>query len=114
MTSIYRTEEDDADEFTTVRMHIFPSSSDAYNCSQCYEEIKNGDVLWIPEEKVVGILVEAWPVAVSEAKGAFHEIDSRVKDWDWSKVGSVSLGKPDYNMSEAFKIASAIKRSMEQ
>jgi len=34
--------------------------------SQCSDEIKSGDVLWVPSEGSAALLLGAWPVAVNE------------------------------------------------
>lgn len=64
-------------------VHYFDSSGEAYDASQCYDNIHDGDVLVVKSEKVVGILVEAWPVAITPNFGEFHV---PVEDWDWSSV----------------------------
>jgi hypothetical protein len=55
-------------------VHTFDSTGEAYDASQCNEAIRSGDVLHVPSEGVVGILCEAWPVAVTAAHGAFHQL----------------------------------------
>lgn len=53
-------------------VHTFDSSGEAYDASQCSDDISDGDVLAVPAEGVVGFLFEAWPVAVTSAVGEFH------------------------------------------
>jgi hypothetical protein len=55
-----------------IKTHRFDSTSDAYDASQTDESISNGDVLVVESERVVGVLVDAWPVAVTPERGAFH------------------------------------------
>ncbi|RWN60188.1 hypothetical protein [Mesorhizobium sp.] len=55
----------------TIRVHFFDSTGEAYDATQCDETIKNGDVLVIESEKVVG-LADTWPVAVTEHSGNLH------------------------------------------
>jgi len=55
-----------------VNVHYFLSSGEAYDASQCDENIRNGDVLVIKEEEVVGWLLDAWPVAITREHGEFH------------------------------------------
>lgn len=58
---------------TKPTIHTFASSGEAYDRSQTNDEIRDGDILSVPGECVVGILVEAWPTSISEeAHGAFH------------------------------------------
>jgi hypothetical protein len=59
----------------TAVVHLFDTSSDAYDASQCRENIHDGDILAALPERVVGFLHKAWPVAVTRNHGAFHGID---------------------------------------
>ncbi|MFJ1529701.1 hypothetical protein ACIOFV_14950 [Streptomyces mirabilis] len=54
------------------KVHRFSDTSEAYDASQCSEAIRDGDVLVVESERVVGFLDEAWPVAITEAHGEFH------------------------------------------
>lgn len=60
---------------TRPTVHLFESSGDAYDASQTRDDISDGDVLVVESERVVGFLVKAWPVAVSDEHGAFHALD---------------------------------------
>jgi hypothetical protein len=55
-----------------VKVHYFESTGDAYDASQCREDIKDGDILVVREEGVIGVLCKAWPVAVTKKFGKFH------------------------------------------
>lgn len=55
-----------------VNIHHFDSTYDAYNESQVRDDINDGDVLAVESERVVGILVGAWPVAITKQHGRFH------------------------------------------
>jgi hypothetical protein len=55
-----------------ARVHTFDDSGHAYDRSQTDDEIKNGDVFHIPEEGITGYMHKAWPMAVTQNKGAFH------------------------------------------
>lgn len=65
-----------------MKMHKFPTTSDAYDDTQCgvtYEdgsqiEVKNGDLLLIDAEKVVGV-TDTWPFAVTVAHGQLHSLE---------------------------------------
>ena len=57
-----------------VNVHFFYSSGDAYDATQCNEEIKNGDVFVIPSEKVIGV-ADTWPIAVTKEYGKFHTFE---------------------------------------
>jgi hypothetical protein len=72
-----------------TQVHQFDSTGEAYDASQCRDDIHDGDVLFVPSEGVAGFLYKAWPVAVTEACGAFHSL-SQGSDWEtmalqWSK-----------------------------
>src|SRR5262245_66200262 len=69
-----------------VTIHYFDSTGEAYNASQTRDEIKGGDVLVVVPEGVVGIMVGAWPTAVTETTGEFHGLAEGV---EWSAVPSV-------------------------
>lgn len=49
--------------------HIFSSSGEAYDLTQTDDGIKDGDVLVIPDEGIIGILIEAWPAAIIYQEG---------------------------------------------
>lgn len=53
-------------------VHRFDSTREAYDATQCREDIRDGDLLVVASEQVVGLLDEAWPVAFTEAHGEFH------------------------------------------
>jgi hypothetical protein len=57
-----------------TQVHQFDSTGEAYDASQCRDDIHDGDVLFVPSEGVAGFLFKAWPVAVTEAHGAFHTL----------------------------------------
>jgi len=67
----------------------FYSTGEAYNASQCRDEIKDGDILLVPNEGAAAILVRAWPVAVSQetAGEAFHTLE------DGNEWGTFEEGK---------------------
>jgi hypothetical protein len=48
------------------------STGDAYDVTQTSDEIFDGAVLIVASERVVGVMVEAWPTAVTVEHGAFH------------------------------------------
>lgn len=55
------------------RVHVYSSTRRAYNASQ--SEASDGDVLVVPSEGVVGVMVEAWPTAIDRDNcGEFHTL----------------------------------------
>jgi hypothetical protein len=60
-------------------VYYFDNSSDAYNGSQCRDEIKDGDILVGKSDRTVAILVKAWPVSITrETRGNFHGLEQNV------------------------------------
>lgn len=53
-------------------VHRFDSTEDAYTATQTRDDIRDGDVLVIPSERVAGFLLKAWPVAVTAQRGGLH------------------------------------------
>lgn len=78
-------------------VHTFKSTAEAYDASQSDDEIRDGDVLVGRSEAVVGVLVGAWPTAVTARHGSFHYLRPSVT-WD-----SVEGGR--YNDSVAVATA---------
>ena len=56
-----------------MNIHRFESTGDAYDACQCDEKIKDGDVLLIESEGVVG-LAHTWPYAVTLNLGKLHGV----------------------------------------
>jgi len=54
------------------KVHRFTSTAEAYDATQCRDDIRDGDVLVVESERVVGFLDAAWPIAITEAHGEFH------------------------------------------
>jgi hypothetical protein len=66
----------------TMQVFVFDSTGDAYDSSQCLDQIKDGDLLIVPSEKVAGFLVQAWPCAVTDELGVFHAL---AEDLSWDE-----------------------------
>ncbi|MEU0627727.1 hypothetical protein [Streptomyces sp. NPDC005989] len=54
-------------------VHRFDDTTAAYNASQCYDEIKDGDVLVVASERAIAVLMGAYPVALTILNGQFHD-----------------------------------------
>jgi len=89
-----------------VAVHTFGSSGEAYDASQTRDEIKDGDVLFVPSENALAIVVSAWPTAVDEelAGDAFHVLSPEV---EWSEVPTLDGGTRDYSASVAAALLAA-------
>ena len=59
-----------------IQVHEFTDTHDAYDLSQCSDDIEMGDVLVVKSEKVVAFLLSAWPVAVTKEHGALHSFST--------------------------------------
>jgi len=55
-----------------IRVHTFSSTATGYDQTQYRNDIHDGDVLFVPTERVAGFLMKAWPIAVSVNNGEFH------------------------------------------
>jgi hypothetical protein len=64
------------------RVHRFDSTIEAYNATQWNDEIRDGDVLVIASEKVVGFLNRAWPAALTDERGELHSLTAPVAEID--------------------------------
>lgn len=84
------------------KVHRYDTEGEAYDNSQCDDDVKDGDVLVTPYS--IGILVDAWPTR------AFHDGVAREDDWDnafhiltpgadWSKLCRVDGTAGDYIVS---------------
>lgn len=60
------------EEQRSVRVHVYNTTSYAYDETQTSDEIRDGDVVIAEAESVVGILDGAWPFAVTVEHGEFH------------------------------------------
>ncbi|MFD7121920.1 hypothetical protein ACFWAA_33505 [Streptomyces sp. NPDC059922] len=65
-----------------LMVHRFDSTEEAYNRTQCGADIRDGDVLVIASESVVGFLRSAWPAAITEAHGELHTIQGDPRTLD--------------------------------
>tara|TARA_Y100000389_G_C17333448_1_gene449354 strand:+ start:246 stop:620 length:375 start_codon:yes stop_codon:yes gene_type:complete len=90
-----------------VRVWTFTSSGRAYDMTQCDDDLKNGDVLLIPSEKVVGI-TNTWPFAITKKLGQLHGVKEGFKIEDLFS-GDID---PDY-LHKALKVARSLATSYE-
>ncbi|MEN3280068.1 MAG: hypothetical protein V7607_1208 [Solirubrobacteraceae bacterium] len=81
-------------------VHEFESTSEAYdavNVGETFSDqpvpVRNGDVLVVPSERVVGVAIHAWPTAITAERGCFHFL---APDASWSDVNG-----EDYSQSYA-------------
>lgn len=81
-----------------MQVHTFTTTAGAYNASQTRDDIHDGDVLYVPSENAIAIMVSAWPTALTpeHAGGAFHELAG---DVTWDSVPNLDGGLDDYRAS---------------
>ncbi|MBH0778787.1 hypothetical protein [Nocardia bovistercoris] len=58
-----------------MTIHVFATSAEAYDASQCHDDIVDGDILLVPSEEIAGWLSGAWPIAVTCEHGEFHQLN---------------------------------------
>ncbi|MFE1773745.1 hypothetical protein [Streptomyces sp. NPDC059008] len=75
-------------------VHHFGSTGEAYNATQCRDDILDGDVLVIEREQVVGFLRSAWPGAITAMHGELHTFTADPRKIDDGKyAASVDLAE---------------------
>jgi hypothetical protein len=90
---------------TVPKIHTFESTGMAYDMSQCSDEIHDGDILSVPNERAVAVLIEAWPTAISENSGEFHALGD-AETFDWAAVRTTESNYTETrDYSESFKLA---------
>lgn len=77
--------------------HHFDSTQEAYDACQCDDNVKDGDILVVKSERVVGI-ADTWPFAITDKTGELHS----VKPDGWAATAD-RVGKT--NLLEAGKLA---------
>jgi len=60
-------------------IHTFDTTEEAYDATQCDDNISRGDILIIESEKVVGI-ADTWPIAVTDFTGELHGVQGTKQD----------------------------------
>jgi len=71
-------------------VHVFATSGEAYNASQTSDAIHDGDVLVASDDRVVAVLVEAWPVAIDVERGKASQVfHSLIPSMAWDAIPSM-------------------------
>ncbi|MFJ4686520.1 hypothetical protein [Streptomyces sp. NPDC088789] len=68
----------------------FDSTGEAYDAVQCRDDIRDGDVLVIEHEQVIG-LADTWPFALTEKHGELHTLKDHLDPRTW-KDGTYAPG----------------------
>ncbi|WP_050514483.1 hypothetical protein [Streptomyces rimosus] len=71
------------------KVWTFYSTGEAYGAVQCRDEIRDGDVLVIEREQVIGI-AHTWPFALTQEHGSLHTLKEHVdpRTWEDGKYAS--------------------------
>ncbi|WP_199570569.1 hypothetical protein [Streptomyces murinus] len=90
---------------TGPKVHRFDSTGDAYDATQWNDEIRDGDVLVVESEGVVGILRSAWPAALTPANGELHKLTA--------PAGEVDGGRYAASVAAAADVARSLGLTLE-
>ncbi|WP_328384361.1 AAA family ATPase (plasmid) [Micromonospora zamorensis] len=84
------------------QVHRFASTEEAYDAAQVRDDIQSGDVLLVDAEDVVGVLDDAWPVALSPQNGMFHTLvdDEAKEQFNTRYAASVQLAEAEIRRIE--------------
>ncbi|MEV3895346.1 hypothetical protein [Streptomyces anulatus] len=86
--------EDEETPAAAPAVHRFTSTEEAYDETQTRDDIRDGDVLVIESENVVGFLRSAWPGAITAEHGELHTFTRSARLIDNGKyVASVDLAE---------------------
>jgi hypothetical protein len=91
-----------------VAVHTFPhlTSDEVYDRVQWDDSIGNGDVLVLPREGIVAIMVDSWPVSVTENLGCFHTLSEGA---DWSTLKPTAPERhPDVDFHRSYEQANMV------
>ena len=72
-----------------INMWTFEDTGEAYDRVQCDDNIKDGDILLIPNESVVGI-AHTYPVALTQIHGHLHTLKPECSVEEWAKNNNIS------------------------
>ncbi|MEU9576281.1 hypothetical protein [Streptomyces chilikensis] len=65
----------------TPTVHTFDDTREAYDAVQCDGDIRDGDVLVIPSERVVAIVyLRIYPVALTVEHGELHQFECAIRE----------------------------------
>jgi hypothetical protein len=88
-------------ETTGITVHEFAATREACDAAQTRRDVRDGDVLVVPAEGVIGILFGARPYALTRRCGAFHAFDGDLRTVDagrYERSFARALGEQDTGM----------------
>ena len=86
-----------------ARVWELSDSITAYNACQTENDIRVGDVLYIPSEKIVGF-ADVWPIAVTDNCGELHKVNAE-RYIDGLTYARIQLQSSDENIKAAQELA---------
>lgn len=86
-----------------ARVWEISDSVTAYDLCQTEDDIKIGDVLYIPSEKIVGF-AGVWPIAITDNCGELHKVKAD-KHIDGVTYARIELKASDENIKAAVELA---------
>ncbi|MFE5851999.1 hypothetical protein ACFQ61_02065 [Streptomyces sp. NPDC056500] len=88
-----------------VMVHQFDSTDEAYDATQCRDDIRDGDVLVIEPEGVVGFLRRAWPVAITAEHGDLHTVEDDTRTLDGGRYADSAIRAERIATEHGFALA---------
>ncbi|KAB1141389.1 hypothetical protein F7R91_32710 [Streptomyces luteolifulvus] len=86
-------------------VHHFTSTGTAYNHTQTRYDIRDGDVLVIHSEQVVGILVSAYPAAITKENGDLHTLTAPAREIEGGTYAASAEAAEQIARSYGFPLA---------
>lgn len=97
----------------------YASTEEAYDASQCSEDMRAGDVLVVEAEQAVAFLWKAWPCAVTTAHGEFHRAEGDPREVEANTGPSVraamdaahAIGAPLARVEDQLEAEQAVEQA---
>ena len=86
-----------------ARVWEISDSATAYDLCQTEDDIRIGDVLFIPSEKIVGF-AGVWPIAITDNCGELHKVKAD-KHIDCVTYARIELKSSEENIKAAVELA---------
>ncbi|MFI5686773.1 hypothetical protein [Streptomyces sp. NPDC051636] len=86
-------------------VHRFHSTREAYDATQTRDHIRDGDVLVIEREQVVGFLRSAWPTAITEARGELHGLTVPAHEYEQGRYAASAARAAQLAAEHGFVVA---------
>jgi len=67
-----------------VNLHTFESTREAYDACNFDSGLLDGDVIVIQPERVIGVAIQGWPIAVTRNRGDLHRLNDGCTPGQWA------------------------------